>query len=319
MYILWSVHMKRRVIQIGNSTQLISLPRKWAQQRGIKKGDELDIEEKGAALIVSTGATGASTSITLNIDKMDVSSILHCVQGAYKSGYDEIILQFAAQEVMDYKLGKKVHTLEAIRAVIPRLIGAEIISQKTSSVVIRDISHTSVQEFENVLRRIFLLVTDMSRDILNVELSPATVSTIQDQHNTVTKFVSFCLRLLNKRGSADGRKDSALFHTIASLDKITDVLKYTARDITALEKKPSPLMYQLLQKIYKSLHLYYDLYYKYQSSTVIELSKNRREVQNALAQTLSKVSPQEAHIISRNTTILDLLLDLTEWRMVMEH
>ena len=36
------VIMKRKVIQIANSTQLISLPRKWSQKYGVKKGDEIN-------------------------------------------------------------------------------------------------------------------------------------------------------------------------------------------------------------------------------------------------------------------------------------
>jgi len=45
--------MRRKVIQIADSTQLVSLPRKWALKHGIKKGDELNIEEKGSELLVS--------------------------------------------------------------------------------------------------------------------------------------------------------------------------------------------------------------------------------------------------------------------------
>ena len=37
--------MKRKVIQIADSTQLISLPRKWSLAHGIKKGDELEITD----------------------------------------------------------------------------------------------------------------------------------------------------------------------------------------------------------------------------------------------------------------------------------
>ena len=33
--------MKRKVIQIAESTQLISLPRRWAMKCNVKKGDEL--------------------------------------------------------------------------------------------------------------------------------------------------------------------------------------------------------------------------------------------------------------------------------------
>ena len=39
--------MRRKVIQIAGSTQLISLPRKWAIRQGIEKGEELNIDEQG--------------------------------------------------------------------------------------------------------------------------------------------------------------------------------------------------------------------------------------------------------------------------------
>ena len=45
--------MKRKVIQIADSTQLISLPRKWAQKFNIKKGDELEVEEHDNKIVVS--------------------------------------------------------------------------------------------------------------------------------------------------------------------------------------------------------------------------------------------------------------------------
>ena len=48
------IHIKRRVIQIANSTQLISLPRKWTQKYNIRKGDELEVEEDGDRILVHT-------------------------------------------------------------------------------------------------------------------------------------------------------------------------------------------------------------------------------------------------------------------------
>ena len=47
--------MKRKVIQIAESTQLVSLPRKWALKYGVKKGDEVDVLEEGNKIVVSTG------------------------------------------------------------------------------------------------------------------------------------------------------------------------------------------------------------------------------------------------------------------------
>ena len=47
--------MKRKVIQIAGSTQLVSLPRKWAKEHNVRKGDEVDVQENGNTVIVTVG------------------------------------------------------------------------------------------------------------------------------------------------------------------------------------------------------------------------------------------------------------------------
>ncbi len=44
--------MKRKVSLHGPSTLTVSLPSKWVKKYCIKKGDELDIEEKNSTLII---------------------------------------------------------------------------------------------------------------------------------------------------------------------------------------------------------------------------------------------------------------------------
>ena len=83
------VLIKRRVIQIANSTQLISLPRKWSLKYGVKKGDELEIEENGSKLTVSTEKVFQVEKIELSIDDLD-PMILRSVTALYKRGVDEI-------------------------------------------------------------------------------------------------------------------------------------------------------------------------------------------------------------------------------------
>jgi bifunctional DNA-binding transcriptional regulator/antitoxin component of YhaV-PrlF toxin-antitoxin module len=61
--------MKRKVIQIAQSTQLISLPRKWAKKFGIKKGDELEVEEKGSSVTVSTSKDIEAEKVTIKFDE----------------------------------------------------------------------------------------------------------------------------------------------------------------------------------------------------------------------------------------------------------
>ena len=39
--------MIRRALQLGNKTLVISIPKQYVDKHNIKKGDELEIEEKG--------------------------------------------------------------------------------------------------------------------------------------------------------------------------------------------------------------------------------------------------------------------------------
>jgi len=81
--------MRRRVIQIAESTQLISLPRKWALRYGIKKGEELEVEEQGNKLLVSSGHDAGGKKTVLDVrgqPKLKRRSIC----AAYLKGYDEI-------------------------------------------------------------------------------------------------------------------------------------------------------------------------------------------------------------------------------------
>ena len=42
--------MKRKLVQQGAATMMVSLPSKWIKKFGLKKGDEIDLEEKGSII-----------------------------------------------------------------------------------------------------------------------------------------------------------------------------------------------------------------------------------------------------------------------------
>jgi len=47
--------MKRKIVQHGSSSLTITLPIKWVEKFGLKKGGELNVEENGPTLLISTG------------------------------------------------------------------------------------------------------------------------------------------------------------------------------------------------------------------------------------------------------------------------
>src|SRR3989338_9424778 len=158
--------MKRKVIQIANSTQLVSLPRKWAQKYGVKKGDDIEIEEDGSRLIVQTESVVELEKIEIDVSGLDRTSILYYIQSLYRVGYDEILVKFDDPYTIHLRTGEKKKVISVIHEIVNRLTGFEIVQQKENFCLIKDLSDISPKEFETALRRIFLLLIDVNKDLL---------------------------------------------------------------------------------------------------------------------------------------------------------
>ncbi|MBI1969382.1 AbrB/MazE/SpoVT family DNA-binding domain-containing protein, partial [Candidatus Woesearchaeota archaeon] len=100
--------MKRKVIQIADSTQLVSLPRQWAKQQGIKKGDEIEVEVRGSTITIKAGESGKPDlgKVIIDVSGLDRSSIMFAIRAAYRKGYDEIEVHFQSTTAPYYRIGK---------------------------------------------------------------------------------------------------------------------------------------------------------------------------------------------------------------------
>ena len=115
--------MKRKVIQIGDSTQLVSLPRQWSIENHVKKGDELDVEVEGSKVIVETEKKIVPLNVSINISGLDRTSIMVLLRNLYKRGYDEITFIFDEQQCEHYRKKELVNVMSVILEETNRLIG----------------------------------------------------------------------------------------------------------------------------------------------------------------------------------------------------
>ena len=103
---------------------------------GIKKGDELEVEEQGTNILVSTDNKGVFTEIEVDVSKMDRDSLMFLIRALYKNGYDEIRLKFNTDYVPHIRINKKVKTFDVISKEISRLPGMDIFSHKENYCII---------------------------------------------------------------------------------------------------------------------------------------------------------------------------------------
>ncbi len=314
------VNIKRRVIQIANSTQLISLPRKWSLKYGIKKGDELEVEEQGNKLSVGVNNDIELKIIEIDISGLDRTTILYYLQSLYRIGYDEIKILFSNHTTTYFRENQEVSVIKVINQEVNRLLGYEVIQQRDNYCLIKDISTSSVKEFDSVLRRVFLLIKDASSDLIrgSKENNINLLSNIEEKHDSITKFISYCSRLLNKYGYSNNQDTIVLYHIIGDLDKVIDVLKNTARDATKFKHSLNTKTIQLIQLVDDTIQTFSEFFYKFDPKKAVKMYKNRNDMMNLLYSYKNKIPVEELILVSKIEHIFELVTDMQVARMGMK-
>lgn len=314
----------RKLISFGKSSFILSLPKGWVEKSNLKKGDSLAVDEKGKDLVISpgSGSEEKSEEVEVDITNLDRSSLIYVIRALYRRGFDIIKLIFNSPVCIHYRTGKEKKVISVIHEEVNRLSGMEIIQQKDNFCIIKNISEPTIKEFDALLRRIFLLLMDASNDLVtgakNNDL--VLIETIEEKHNSITKFVSYCLRLMNQKRFPDPKKEFFLYHTIASIDKITDVIKYAARNMLDYKNKMKKETISVMENTHNALLLYNDMFYKFNINKVKQFSESKESVKkNIIKLSYEKVPKEEMLMVSDMEHALEIILDLIETRISLEY
>jgi len=248
--------MKRKVIQIAGSTQLVSLPREWALAQGIKKGEELDVEVQGDKIIVHSSSQKEPPMERAEFDISGLSTIAKMILGAlYKGGYDEIRLNFSSPE-----------ELHSVQDVIRNCcVGFEVVDQGKNFIVTRKISDAIYKEFDSVLRRMFLFLKTIATESLDAAKNRDVngLQSIVGMDTNLNKSSSFCRRVLNKRGHSVFKKTAPIYFIADQLEEIGDDYKEICRAIISNPIKLGDALLDLYQTINAFFDKFTELFYKF--------------------------------------------------------
>ena len=303
------VSIKRRVIQIANSTQLISLPRKWSVKYGVKKGDELEIEENGSKLNISTEGGIASQSIEINPPHLKNITERY-ITTSFRAGVDDVKVNFSVEE--------NPELLEYITKTLDgQTIGFEILRQEKNFFTIKDLAGTGSTSFESSLRRSFILLTSMAADSLEF-LKKKDVHNLNDMYfrdRAINKFTNFCSRLLLKNGQFDVKNTAFYYHFIRSFEALADqyslMCTYYAKKLTPINKEA----FEKYKEINEILMKFYEIFYKFDKKELGNLFLRIRDMENttrelySLKKTGPMVSYYLASIIRRIKELVDSLVE----------
>ncbi|MBI4143710.1 phosphate uptake regulator PhoU [Candidatus Woesearchaeota archaeon] len=240
--------MKRKIIQIANSTQLVSLPREWAKLNNIKKGDEVEVAVTEKGILVSLSEQEKPMK-KIQIQIPEGVSPQLIISALYKGGFDEIHLRLKDSDT--------VHAAQ--RFVSNNCVGLEVIEQGKDFLVLKKISDSIHSEFDSVLKRLIIFVDAMSSETYAAAKNNdiAGYKSVIAMDENVNKFAYFCMRMLNKH--PESRKDpiGPLYHIIDQLEEIADSYKGLCEGLTKITKvKPSVavVLKELNEYVHSALH-----------------------------------------------------------------
>ena len=217
--------MKRKVIQLAKKTLVVSLPIKWAKKNDINKGDELDLIEEKASLVI--GKTKRSRKglgkLTINVSDSD-KFLARYISGPFRHGYSEIRINFKDANVLD----KVQETLEMMH-------GFEMIEQGENHCIIKNIATGMEEEIDELLKRLFMVTINMFKESYEAihKKQYSRLKNIANLERMNSRLADFCKRLLNLNDYPDPYRLKELYYIFGLFEEFGDDF----RDICKLIEK----------------------------------------------------------------------------------
>jgi len=285
--------MKRKVIQLAEKTLVVSLPYRWVKKQGVKKGDEIEVEEQGSRLSLISESNPHSKSTILDCNQMNERVMRWSLSALHKKGYDSI-------ELVNLSGDKMKLLQEELKDLF---IGFTITHQTKTTATIKAISLDVDAEFDTVLRRAFLVTLSLAESGLeNINDSDA-LSDLLHLEKTNNQLTNFCERIINKKGF---KKDATFFYVISwNLEKVCDEFKHiceiSSKDHSELSKK----VIDIYDRTNKLLRGYYELFYDYRHDKLTDLSEKRKTLQAFAKTALNSETGTNLYIVHHLLNAMD--------------
>src|SRR3989338_3606175 len=260
--------MKRKLVQQGASTLMISLPSKWAKQFNLKKGDEVDINEKDKLLIIAKESTSGDKKTA----KIDVSSwhplINRLLLSYFLKGYDEVEIHYSNHEQVK-RFQKDILTTE--------LLGWEVIKQSPGVLGVKDLTAGEMGNTDDVLKRLFFMLDNMCGELIE-SLEKKHDAGVIESDKVINRFVYYCLRLLNKKGYKEYDKTTQVYSIITLVEETGDLFKNLAKKKFKIMKNDL----QALKDIKNSFALFKEAFFNFTREVEIKLAHNYEKIKKEI-------------------------------------
>jgi len=300
--------MRRKLVEQGGTTLMVSLPSKWARQFKLSKGDEVEVLEQGNGLYIGIDKEVKQENTHLNISGMK-PLIKRALGAVYKKGYDSVDVEFDSPE--ELQIAQEVINQE--------FVGFEIITLGKKNFTAKRISSIEHSEFDAALKRVFMFLFSVGDDTIesmkNKDTQAARSIALRDV--SINKLCDFCRRSLNKRGFADPTKTNMVYFIVEQLEKIGDVYKNMNDYVAENSLKPGKDIIDCLGKLDSYVRMFYDVFYKFNMQAMLEFHSRNLAVEKELEKAQDKVQKHELKLVFYMELLKNLVFDMNGAVMAM--
>ncbi|MEM2210915.1 MAG: PhoU domain-containing protein [Nitrososphaerales archaeon] len=250
----------RRVQRVGSSTLTISIPRDWAKEVGLKRGDIISIKrEDDGTLRLIPGILKEPIKVVkcvVDADKCNrPGELTRILVGLYIIGYDTI-------QIVSKRDLSSEH-LEEIRNVTQRLTGLSVVEQTLNQVLMQSFLDPTRFSVEGLLKRIYIITSSMQKAAIRAfkERKLELANEVIYMENEVDKIYWLVVRQLllvaknreiGKKIGVEGPLSILGNRVIAKvLEKIGDYSEDLAKNVLSVLRSPNIIDKDIVDMIYE--------------------------------------------------------------------
>jgi phosphate uptake regulator len=286
--------MKRKIVQHGSSSLTITLPVKWVNKYGLKKGAELEVEEDGSRLILNTQED--IVNLKKEIFSKDMGLFTkNDLSHLYQLGYDDVEITF-----------NDTKTLNEIKSRVSECIGYEIIDQRSNKVHIKSIVTTIETEFDTLLRKSFQVTNEMARELLDALKNKnfGELSNIRSMEGLNNRFTDICIRILNKKGYTNQKRTMQMYEIVKNIERIADEFKYISDIFKDYKGKISDINLKLFSEVIDYYFVFYNMMYNFKPELKEDIFLLRKPLIIKIENQLEKAKAKETFFLHHQLSIL---------------
>jgi len=238
--------MKRKIIKLGSSTLVTSLPSKWIKKLNLKQGDELEVNENETNLILSARETKKENKEkSIDISGWNQKDVKLMLVHIYRKGFDKIKLINCTTSMTSYV--RKIAS--------EKLLGFEVSESGEGYCVIENLAEPSENKDDVIINRVFLIVKEMQKALYSdFSTGNYSLENMISLLNQSDKFVLFSKRNNMKQLNSDAIIKWELMSFLLNISHNYYYLyDYAAKNNIKFSKDSLRIM--------KALGEYFDLYH----------------------------------------------------------